>query len=81
MKKTIISIMFGIMLLLPVFGTAQNNNSNKKSDIQTKSISYKIGDQNFRGYLAWKDDGKTQRDIFFLIQNYLKSGWKKVMKF
>lgn len=70
MKKTIISIMFGIMLLLPVFGTAQNNNSNKKSDIQTKSISYKIGDQNFRGYLAWKDDGKKTKPGILVVHEW-----------
>lgn len=70
MKKTIISIMFGIMLLLPVFGTAQNNNSNKKSDIKTKSISYKIGDQNFRGYLAWKDDGKKTKPGILVVHEW-----------
>jgi len=70
MKKTIISIMFGMMLSLPIFGTAQNNNSNKKSDIKTKSISYKIGDQNFKGYLAWKDDGEKIKPGILVVHEW-----------
>ncbi len=70
MKKTIISIMFGMMLSLPIFGTAQNNNSNKKSDIKTKSISYKIGDQNFKGYIAWKDDGKKTKPGILVVHEW-----------
>lgn len=70
MKKTIISFMFAVMLSLPIFTTAQNNNSNAKSDLKTKIISYNIGDQNFKGYLAWKEDGKKTKPGILVVHEW-----------
>lgn len=70
MKKKSFITMILMALLVFNFASAQPKTTSKKMSIQTKSITYTIGNQSFKGYLAWKGDGKTLKPGILVIHEW-----------
>jgi dienelactone hydrolase len=70
MKKKSFIAMLLMALLVFNFASAQSKTVSKSMEIKTKNITYTIGNQNFKGYLVWKEGGKAQKPGILLVHEW-----------
>ena len=68
MKKNLKFVLFSLAFLISA--THINATIGKDPALKSKDITYSIGNQNFKGYIAWKEDGKAVKPGILVVHEW-----------
>jgi dienelactone hydrolase len=68
MKKNLKFVLFSLAFL--VSAAHINATIGKDPALKSKDVTYSIGNQNFKGYIAWKEDGKAVKPGILVVHEW-----------